>query len=202
MTPHEAAHYPRTKHWVIDDLISENAAQAIVAEWPKKGWSARFGPKCSGKFTTTKGLGPLTTGLLTEMNNGIGVLERLTGIDGLVADPTLEGGGLHRTEPGGYLGVHTDFNKLGGLDRRLNLLIFLNPEWHDDWGGEFELWDSAAPVLRVLPTWRKAVLFETSGTSWHACAPVHCPYGYERRSIALYYYTPGDGEKGHGTIYR
>lgn len=188
-----------TPHWIIDDLISENAAQAIVSEWPKSGWTPRFGPRCDGKFTKNTWLPPLTSEILAQMNADTREFERITGIEGLVADPTYEGGGLHRTEHGGYLGAHTDFNKLGPLDRRLNLLIFLNPEWHEDWGGEFELCDDG---VRVLPTWRRAVLFETSDTSWHACAPVHCPYGYERRSLALYFYTRGDGAKGHGTIYR
>src|SRR5204862_8153154 len=82
-------------------------------------------------------------------------LEALTGIDGLIPDPYFGGGGLHQIEPGGFLKVHADFNvhpKLK-LDRRLNMLIYLNKEWRDEYGGHLELWDAElrGPRRRVLP---------------------------------------------------
>lgn len=40
--------------------------------------------------------------------------------------------------------MHTDFNnyedpELGSLDRRINILIYLNPNWKEEFGGELYL---------------------------------------------------------------
>jgi hypothetical protein len=125
-------------------------------------------------------------------------LEQLTGIDGLIPDPHLTGGGLHMTPRGGRLGIHADFNvhqklvhqKLG-LDRRLNLLLYLNNNWQAEWGGEFELWDKEvkAKVRGYLPLENRVVVFSTTDQTFHGHPePPKCPKGAYRRSIALYYY--------------
>ena len=64
-------------------------------------------------------------------------VEAITGIRNLEADPLLVGGGMHMMARGGRLDVHVDFNMLPdrGLHRRLNILVYLNPEWHEEWGG-------------------------------------------------------------------
>ncbi len=58
-------------------------------------------------------------------------------------NPHFVGGGLHQIEKGGFLKVHVDFNKHKKmhLDRRLNLLIYLNKDWQEEYGGHFELWN-------------------------------------------------------------
>ena len=55
----------------------------------------------------------------------------LTGVGGLVPDPHLHGGGQHQIRPGGKLAIHADFNRHPklNLDRRLNLLLYLNRGW-------------------------------------------------------------------------
>ena len=71
-------------------------------------------------------------------------LQVLTGIEEtLVPDPFFEGGGFHQTKAGGFLKIHADFNKhkLTKLDRRLNILIYLNKDWKEEYGGYFEMWD-------------------------------------------------------------
>jgi hypothetical protein len=70
-------------------------------------------------------------------------LEGLTGIDSLIADPYLAGGGFHEIFSGGKLGVHADFriNERLHLNRRINMLIYLNKNWDPDFGGNLELWD-------------------------------------------------------------
>jgi hypothetical protein len=126
-------------------------------------------------------------------------LEELTGINGLIPDPYFEGGGLHETKHGGHLGVHADFNvnERLGLERRLNLLIYLNEDWLDDYGGQLELWskDMSRCVVRVRPVIGRAVIFNTALDSFHGHPePLDCPHSRSRRSIATYYYTaPEDG---------
>jgi hypothetical protein len=126
-------------------------------------------------------------------------LERLTGIQNLLPDPRLLGGGTHQTLPGGLLRVHADFNKhrFYDLDRRINLLLYLNEDWQEEYGGHLELWDKdlTACQKRILPIAKRCVIFSTGSDTWHGHPhPLTCPPGRARRSIALYYYTNGRPE--------
>src|SRR6185436_17882303 len=119
-------------------------------------------------------------------------LETLTGIEGLIPDPHLFGGGLHQIVPGGFLKVHADFNRHEKLklDRRLNVLIYLNRDWKEEYGGHLELWnrDMSRPERRVLPLFNRCVVFSTTDFSYHGHPdPLRCPEGRTRKSIAMYY---------------
>jgi hypothetical protein len=121
-------------------------------------------------------------------------LENMTGIEGLIPDPYFLGGGFHQTTNGGHLSVHTDFNlhKPLQLERRLNILIYLNRAWELSHGGALELWDAEMKqcVRQVVPEFGRCVVFSTTGTSFHGHPdPVAHPQGKPRRSLALYYYT-------------
>ena len=138
-------------------------------------------------------------------------LGAVTGIPKLVADDRLFGGGMHVTGPHGRLDVHVDFNILDGeqkLYRRLNLLLYLNPDWNADWGGQVEFWDREVQtcVQRYVPSLNRCVVFETSDISYHGVAPLTCPENEVRRSFAVYYYTtePASAEEpaAHSTVFR
>ncbi len=119
------------------------------------------------------------------------LLEVVTGIEKLVPDPHLEGGGLHCTGPGGHLAPHTDFHLHEGLGlyRRLNVLIFLNADWTPEQGGELVLGPVDDPSRQVVvePRFGTLALFETDDRSVHGVRTVG--EGARRQSIALYYYT-------------
>ena len=134
--------------------------------------------------------------LLAELNGEpfIAFLKEMTGIEGLVSDPYFNGGGLHETLAGGHLSVHADFNIHGEtkLERRLNLLIYLNDDWSPEYGGELELWDKKmrAAAHSIAPVMARAVVFNTTLKSFHGQPnPLTCPPDRSRRSIATYYYT-------------
>lgn len=123
---------------------------------------------------------------------------QLTGIDGLIYDPWYLGGGTHENRNGMALDPHVDFNfhPSERWHRRLNLIVYLNPEWEPCWGGCLELFRDphadARPVRSVAPLFNRCVIFETSERSWHAFDPIRLPPerdGLTRRSIALYFYT-------------
>lgn len=123
-------------------------------------------------------------------------LSNLTGIKHLIPDPTFEGGGFHQIKPGGFLKIHADFNKhrLYNLDRRLNVLIYLNEDWDESYGGHFELWDKEMKgcVTKVLPIFNRMAMFSTTDFSYHGHPdPLTCPPNRSRKSLALYYYTNG-----------
>jgi hypothetical protein len=136
-------------------------------------------------------------------------LEGMTGITGLIPDPHFAGGGIHRTNNGGYLGIHADFNhhKLLDLERRLNVLIYLNPDWKPEYGGAFEIWtdDMATRVASFPPIMNRMCCFSTSTTSMHGNPePIAHPNGEPRLSIALYYYTAtwSESHVAHSTLFR
>ena len=136
-------------------------------------------------------------------------LESLSGIPGLIPDPYFVGGGLHETLNGGHLSIHADFNlhKKLNLERRINVLIYLNRNWEPEYGGQLELWDSAMKnmVKRIDPIFNRAVIFNTTSESYHGQPdPITHPDNSPRRSIALYYYTAtwSDSKRSHTTQFK
>ena len=203
-------------HIVIDGFLPDEVLDGVLAEFPKPhqaDWFAFDSPlerKLATKDDST--MGEATRHLFTELNSGpfIDFLERLTGIDGLVPDPHLIGGGLHQIERGGHLKVHADFNRhpRTGLERRLNLLLYLNRSWREEYGGALELWsrDMSTSEAQILPVFNRCVVFSTTDTSYHGHPePLGCPEGETRKSMALYYYSkgrPGEAGDEHNTLFQ
>ena len=136
-------------------------------------------------------------------------LEEMTGITGLIPDPYYIGAGIHKTLNGGHLDIHADFNLHGRMkvERRLNVLIYLNKNWQEEWGGSFEIWDKAMTKKEAsfVPTFNRMVCFSTGSDTFHGNPePVNHPDGEPRQSIALYYYTAtwDASRKSHTTIFK
>ncbi|KQW40244.1 2OG-Fe(II) oxygenase [Rhizobacter sp. Root404] len=121
-------------------------------------------------------------------------LEGLSSMEGLLPDPYFVGGGFHEIGRGGKLGIHADFriNNRLHLSRRMNVIIYLNENWCDEYNGSLELWsrDMKAKVKSVAPIFNRCVIFNTDADSYHGHPdPLTTPDGVLRRSVALYYYT-------------
>ncbi|MDQ6775807.1 MAG: 2OG-Fe(II) oxygenase [Actinomycetota bacterium] len=204
-------------HVVLDGFCPEWILDEVLGEFPSpegEGWQ-RFESDNERKLATVgdAGMGPATRQLLAEFNSAtfIDFLGELTGIAGLVPDPHLEGGGLHQIVTGGHLGVHLDFNRhpVTGLDRRLNVLLYLNRDWDEEWGGALELWrDMQRSEQRIAPHFNRLVVFSTTERSFHGHPhPLACPEDRTRRSMALYYYSNGRPEENgaaaatHNTVW-
>ena len=119
-------------------------------------------------------------------------LEKLTGIKDLIADVDFEGGGIHKIKNGGRLELHSDYNKHPNKDiwRRINLLLYLTPNW--DYNGHLDLYEKEplVKVKSILPTFNRAVIFNTTDDSIHGHpTPLVCPEEISRYSFALYYFT-------------
>lgn len=188
-------------HAVVDEFLPEATANALLDEFPEPGsieWGASYADERQLKLACedTTLMGSATRQLILYLNSGevLQFLEQLTGIHGLLPDPYLKGGGLHQSKPGGFLKVHADFNwyERLGLHRRLNLLLYLNPDWEEEYGGHLELWnrEMTACEQRILPVLNRCVVFSTTDDSFHGHPdPLRCPPDRTRKSIALYYYT-------------
>lgn len=136
-------------------------------------------------------------------------LENMTGIKGLIPDPYFAGGGIHMVANGGHLDIHADFNHnaILNLERRLNVLIYLNKDWKKEYGGSFEIWndDMTEMVSSFVPEFNRMVCFNTGSTTWHGNpSTVNHPEGQPRMSMALYYYTAtwDRSKKAHTTLFK
>lgn len=137
-------------------------------------------------------------------------LSDITGVHDLLWDDHYAGGGMHQTGSHGLLDVHIDFIRLEqtGAYRRLNLLLYLNPEWRKEWGGALEIWDRDVKKCHhtIEPALGRCVIFETSDHSFHGVTAVDCPPDVCRKSFALYFYTreaaPGLEGRSHSTIFK
>jgi len=139
---------------------------------------------------------PITKFTLDYLNDSttLKFLEKLTGISELSGDETFLGGGVHRVTTGGKLDIHADFNIQfkNNLHRRLNMLIYLNENWKEEWGGNLELWekDMSKCCVQVPPLFNRAVIFRITDDAFHGHPhPLKTPHGVDRLSLALYYYT-------------
>lgn len=192
----EALPFP---HIVIDDFVDPNLLRQIIAEFPDRdgrGFFDRPQERLKYQFDPNTVASGRIRNLLAELNSEplLAFLTELTGIEHLVSDPYFSGGGLHETLTGGHLSVHADFNVHAEMkvERRLNLLIYLNDDWPSEYGGELELWDKKMrkAAVSVAPLMARAVIFNTTLQSFHGVPePVTCPPDRSRRSIATYYYT-------------
>jgi hypothetical protein len=129
-------------------------------------------------------------------------LETLTGIEGIIPDPYCEGGGVHEMAQGDFLKVRSGshWNNKLKLDRRLNLMIYLNHGWEDSWGGHLELWgkEMKHQFAKVPPTFNKTVIFSTTDDSYYGLPnPLACPQDRRSRSLALCYYSNSHYPNGH-----
>jgi hypothetical protein len=203
----------------LDSFLQEPFAREIAASFPSYNEATRIGRSFKavnerGKVQVTdaaKFAGPIAR-LNAELASPefVELLSDLFGIPKLLADGDLVGGGMHQTGPRGHLDVHVDFNYIEErqLFRRLNLLLYFNEGWREEWGGELELWDAQVKVRHHLvpPAFNRCLIFETSEISFHGVRAVTCPEGTSRRSFAAYYYTreppPGWTGRNHTTIFQ
>ena len=121
------------------------------------------------------------------------LLETKFNLRNILPDWNFYGGGMHESFKGGFLKVHSDFLYIrkSKLKRVLNLLLYLNSNWQENWKGSIELWDKNMSSVRksVAPEINNAVIFRTDMHSNHGFPePLSCPENVSRRSIALYYY--------------
>ena len=198
----------------FDNFLTEKCISEISAQFPPvsdKIWThyIHYNEKKHG-LTKWEHFPKSVQDLVTEMGQKpfINWLEKLTGINHLFADPDLEGSGLHQTLPGGFLNIHADFTVHplhNDWQRRVNVLIYLNDDWNEEWGGHLELWDENMQHCkqRISPSYNKVAIFSTGKKTYHGHpTPIVCPDGFSRKSLAMYFYTKEDNFDKIATDYR
>ncbi|MEM7194079.1 MAG: 2OG-Fe(II) oxygenase [Pseudomonadota bacterium] len=208
-------------HVVMDDFLPEHLAQRVLDRFPTPEFEGYEQPDNEhqvnklGRLQASqfKGVDEWLRNTVHHFNSVafINFLQLLTGISGLIPDPYFNGGAFHQILPGGKLDVHADFNvdveRL--LRRRINVLVYFNKDWNDDYKGNLELWDRdlSACQQSIAPLFNRAVIFNTTSDSYHGHPEILCcPSGTTRKSLAFYYYTADEDvfkdQFAHNTLWR
>ena len=191
------------KHLVIDEFFSDSLASECLKNFPEikdSSWEHANEADIEIKYRTTWGSEfDIPEGIVDAvriLNSScflMAMSERFE-IPKIIPDPYFTGGGLNVTKAGGLLDVHVDgnYHDATGLNRRLNALVYLNPNWQSGWGGEFGIYDEKGEkcLKEVAPLFNRLVIFDSHDKSFHGLpAPLNFPKDELRRSIILYYYT-------------
>ncbi len=208
------------RHVVIDGFLEAEFAADLLTDFPAfdRGSAINEAGEKGLKSTVERVRdleGPFA--LLDERVQSRAFLDfvgHVTSIPDLIYDPHYFGGGTHESLSGQELDPHVDFNRhpIEPWHRRLNLIVYLNPEWQGSWGGGLELHSNPrAPddqVHVIEPDFNRCVIFETTEHSWHGFSRIAMPpdrAGISRKSIALYFYTlerpASELADPHSTIY-
>jgi hypothetical protein len=206
-------------HAVFDGFLGPAIAAGLADRFPgpeHPGWmrrdyreqAARLGQLQRVGF---EGVDPALRHLLAELSSMafLDFLGSLTGIEGLIGDAHFRGAGLSLTLPGGHLALHADFNRdrIRHLERKVTVLYYLSKEWQPGWGGALELWDEPRARCEAshLPMLDRLIVMAHGDTYWHGHpAPLACPEGRFRASVAAYYYVAApssDEADAHGAIW-
>ena len=191
-------------HLVIDNFFNENYLNYVYKEFPsliESKEALHHSGETDEKLASPRGISlqkEYTKNLLMLLNGSefLDFLQELSGIkEKLIPDPHFIGGGLHQTYKGGFLKIHADFCKHPetNLDRRINVLVYLNKDWDDKYNGDLYLYDSKMKKhIRISPIFNRVVIFNTTDFTFHGVPdPLDCPENISRKSLALYYFTNG-----------
>jgi len=206
-------------HFCIDNFLNEQFAEEVHDAFPSFTHAQSIGREFSAlnekkkvQITNVEKF-PEPIKKLNSLLSSPEFLEmcsEITGIPDLIYDHDLRGGGIHETNTGGRLDVHIDFNyvKDKNVHRRLNILIYFNKDWKEEYGGFLDLWDVDVKKRYgyFAPKFNRACGFVTSDISYHGVTPIKCPQGITRKSFATYYYTKQAPEgwdgKFHSTVFK
>lgn len=202
---HEFQHAKPFRHVAIESFLEPAVAEHLLRDFPRfdptKAINEHGEVGRKAVFERVNGISPAYRDFYRYINSKpfLDAMSELTGIPDLMADEALFGGGTHENLDGQGLDVHVDFNidEQRMLHRRVNLLVYLNHEWEESWGGSIELhsdpWTPRANQVKgFLPLFNRAVIFETNEYSWHGFKRIRLPEAKKnlsRKSFSIYLYT-------------
>ena len=208
------------RHVVIEDFLDAALCRRMLDEFPRfdEIYARNEMGEIGGKAVhmNVRDIAPAYRDIdcYIQTPEFLDFVSSVTGIPKLIYDPDYIGGGTHENRDGQELDQHVDFNfhPATRWHRRLNLIVYLNPEWDESWGGNLQLqadpWNGDAGGPTILPLFNRAVIFETTERSWHGFNEIRLPAdkkGVSRKSFAIYLYTrerpAAETAVSHATVY-
>ena len=191
------------KHLYIDNAFSKNIANDCLKNFPSetsKNWiktndkdiEIKYRSNWQSEFDIPEGI----IDVIRVLNSSL-ILKAISNafnIKKIIPDPYYTGGGLNMSTKNGKLDVHVDgnYHDASGLNRRINVILFLNKKWQKNWLGEFGLYNSTGTICekKIEPLFNRLIIFDTHDFSYHGLPdPINFPKKHPRRSVILYYYT-------------
>ena len=189
---------------ICKNFLNNNFAKKILNEFPnysKKNFWHEYNNFIEVKKTCNdwNKFGKNTYRLFSLLNSPKFILSisKYLKIKNLFPDSGLNGGGLHIHKNGGKLNFHLDYSMHPKINfqRKINLLIYITPNWKKSYGGELGFWShdpkKFAPhrlEKKIVPNFNTAVFFDTTKNSWHGLVnPIKTKKGIFRKSLAVYY---------------
>ena len=190
-------------HIVIDNFLAKDSADKVLDNFKiNENWINVSFVNNYKKYQLIdkKVMDKNCNEIFEELNSRefVNILIKITGINNIFLDPTLDGGGLQQIFNGGSLNIHTDFNTHiieKTWKRVLNILIYLNYNWIDEYKGKLEFWDEKVEkkVKSISPIFNRCVIFKTDKKSFHGHPEkLNLPSNMSRKSIAAYYFVKED----------
>ena len=187
-------------HIYLADFLEDNVARAVAGEFPgpaAPAWSHYKHQNEDKQGTAGPSMFPGTLGRLVDELTSAEFAEwlsDLTGIRSLIPDSTLDAAGMHRAGRGEFSGLHANLPALHSQTNwscRVNLILYLTPDWRDEWGGALEFWSTAKCRVASYPSlFNHAVISNTDDRSLQGFQdPMQCPEKVQRNSLVLHYYT-------------
>lgn len=210
---HSFNHATPYRHLVIDNFLCEKFAESLLDNFPRfelltRHYKGLNEQKSEGADFNS--FHPAFTTLRETLNAEPfrKKISFITGIEDIFSTEDALGSGIHQGKNGSFLDIHIDFNlhHIKKIHRRLNLLIFLNKNWEEKYGGALELWNKDVTVLckSYLPIFNRCVIFENNEISYHGYSKINIPEGTSRKSFYNYYYTDFNQFRGeyHDTVFK
>lgn len=186
-------------HMVVEGWFDPVLLELVAEEFnalPRTEWTTQFNDYARVERSRTDArIGPASQLYFSLIHSSffLNLLSYVSGVNDLVPDPHLFGGGLHETLPGGSFGIHADFDRhpRNALNNEMVFITYLNKDWQPEWNGALELWDAGKQqcVGKVEPEFGRSILMTHGKTHFHGHSlPLAPPPGRTRRSVAAYYY--------------
>lgn len=190
-----------TRHFIVDNLLDEGTARRIQQAFPVGAsiWNQRSSFRERKKtFAKIDAIDPAIAAITDAFHTDVVLkaVSAVTALPGLEADPELYAGGISMMGKGDFLNPHIDNSHDAPRRRyrRLNLLYYISPDWRDDYGGNFELWDPKVRQPKMITSkYNRLVVMETNRYSWHSVNPV--VVDRNRCCISNYYFSKGSPEQ-------
>lgn len=202
-------------HLVIDNFLVDQVATNALASFPPPNdnrWiSYKYFNKHLSEISDRDNIPEPLSKVMNYLNSRpfLDWLESITGFSELIPDSALEVGGINFSPRGGHLNVHADFTThptQSNLRRRVNILLYLNKDWHEEYNGHLELWSKRMEMKidAIAPLFNRCVIFSTEKDCLHGYPkPINCPEGDGRKSINLYYFTrEGKDSSDYATLFK
>jgi len=193
-------------HIIIDNFIDPlyyDKIQKCLPNKPDENWWKYENPlEVKYALDDFELMDPLIQNIFYALSHDkiINKLRNIFNISNLEFDPFCHGGGLHMHPKYGRLNIHLDYEKhpITNKQRRLNIILYLNDMWNNDWNGDTQLFstDLKECIVKSYPKSNTAIIFITNDNSWHGVPEIiKCPENIYRKTLAYYYVSDFDDNK-------